>query len=215
MTPEKRTSAALRRLRFDGGSLALDLVATVGRRGADAAHRVERLTDEGTLDRWCAGVGIDLAAGVDRGRLLSELHDLREAAWTVLSAAVRAQPAPDDTMRRIEAWADARTPEPRLVNGPDGPVALVPAHDAAAVCARVARDVLHLLTAPGGRERLRECGSDDCRMVYLVQPGARERRWCSMSQCGNRAKAAAHRARLSRGADAAPGTTATAPARTR
>ena len=46
MATDLRTSTALRKLRFDGGSLVLNLTATVGRRGAGEEHRVERLDGE-------------------------------------------------------------------------------------------------------------------------------------------------------------------------
>ncbi|MFF4768751.1 CGNR zinc finger domain-containing protein [Streptomyces sp. NPDC001255] len=195
MVIEKRTSSALRKVRFDGGSLVLNLTATVGRRGAGAAHRIERLCDVDALGRWCTGVGMEVAPEVDRERLLAELRELREDAWEVLSAVVHEVPVGTSTLRRLEEWASAPVPLPRLVSTSRGPEARTPALGTKGICSRAARDLLFILAEPDARSRLRECASDDCRMIYLVPLGARERRWCSMSQCGNRAKAAAHRAR--------------------
>ena len=42
---------------------------------------------------------------------------------------------------------------------------------------------------------IRSCGASDCTLLFLDRTKAHTRRWCSMSVCGNRAKAAAHRAR--------------------
>ncbi len=48
----------------------------------------------------------------------------------------------------------------------------------------------------GGRpERLRACASETCRWVFYDDSRTGRRRWCDMSSCGNRAKAARHRAR--------------------
>ena len=46
---------------------------------------------------------------------------------------------------------------------------------------------------------VRECEGKKCVLVFLDKTKAHARRWCSMGLCGNRAKAAAHRARASRG----------------
>jgi predicted RNA-binding Zn ribbon-like protein len=45
---------------------------------------------------------------------------------------------------------------------------------------------------------IRPCEGKDCVLVFLDKTKAHARRWCSMALCGNRAKAAAHRARASR-----------------
>ena len=48
----------------------------------------------------------------------------------------------------------------------------------------------------GGRpERLRACADDTCRWVFYDDSRTGRRRWCDMSSCGNKAKAARHRAR--------------------
>ena len=42
---------------------------------------------------------------------------------------------------------------------------------------------------------IRSCEGSGCMLVFLDRTKAHARRWCSMAVCGNRAKAAAHRAR--------------------
>jgi len=44
-------------------------------------------------------------------------------------------------------------------------------------------------------QRIRACEGHDCSLMFLDRTKAHARRWCSMALCGNRAKAAAHRAR--------------------
>jgi predicted RNA-binding Zn ribbon-like protein len=41
-------------------------------------------------------------------------------------------------------------------------------------------------------DRLKECAQGDCRWLFLDLSRNRSRRWCSMEQCGNRAKARRH-----------------------
>jgi predicted RNA-binding Zn ribbon-like protein len=45
---------------------------------------------------------------------------------------------------------------------------------------------------------IRVCEGKGCILYFLDKTKAHARRWCSMALCGNRAKAAAHRARASR-----------------
>jgi predicted RNA-binding Zn ribbon-like protein len=46
---------------------------------------------------------------------------------------------------------------------------------------------------------VRKCGGPTCTLWFLDVSKAHARRWCSMAVCGNRAKAAAHRARARSG----------------
>jgi predicted RNA-binding Zn ribbon-like protein len=52
-----------------------------------------------------------------------------------------------------------------------------------------------LLTA-GEVGRVRACADADCRWLFLDRSRNRSRRWCSMSDCGNRAKARRHYRRV-------------------
>ena len=60
--------------------------------------------------------------------------------------------------------------------------------------ARIAEGVARELSQ-GTPERLRICESAECREVFMDRSRTGKRRWCDMSTCGNRAKAARHRAR--------------------
>lgn len=42
---------------------------------------------------------------------------------------------------------------------------------------------------------VRQCEAHDCTLFFHDQTKSHRRRWCSMASCGNRVKAAAHRAR--------------------
>ena len=60
------------------------------------------------------------------------------------------------------------------------------------------RPLVSELTA-GHPERIRICASDTCQWVFYDTSRTGRRRWCDMATCGNRAKAARHRARQGRG----------------
>ncbi|MEZ0064090.1 putative RNA-binding Zn ribbon-like protein [Streptacidiphilus sp. MAP12-20] len=53
-----------------------------------------------------------------------------------------------------------------------------------------ADDYLRLLAR--GPERIRECAHERCLLTFFDTSQNGRRRWCSMSECGNRAKAARH-----------------------
>ncbi len=49
--------------------------------------------------------------------------------------------------------------------------------------------------ADGSWQRLKACRSDSCRWAFVDHARNRSRQWCSMSVCGNRAKARRFRSR--------------------
>ena len=175
-------------LRFDAGSLSLNLVATVARRFSDP---VERLISVKYLRRWLSSVGLDVDAALT-DEDLARIRRLRESLDELFRCALAG------TQPSTVALAEVNTAAASSVlqlssNG----IGLAVARDAAspldAVMALVAADAISIVT---GHERgdLRVCSADDCRMLYLAH-GRRARRWCSSERCGNRSRVAAHRAR--------------------
>jgi predicted RNA-binding Zn ribbon-like protein len=55
----------------------------------------------------------------------------------------------------------------------------------------IAQSAAELLTSPELKS-VRECEASDCYWLFLDNSRNRSRRWCSMSACGNRAKAHRH-----------------------
>jgi predicted RNA-binding Zn ribbon-like protein len=60
--------------------------------------------------------------------------------------------------------------------------------------ARVADPMVREL-ADGHPNRIRVCANDRCQWVFYDASRSGRRRWCDMTTCGNRAKAARHRAK--------------------
>jgi predicted RNA-binding Zn ribbon-like protein len=55
------------------------------------------------------------------------------------------------------------------------------------------------LLANPSRGVVRECAGDACGWLFLDARRASRRRWCSMADCGNRAKVRRHRERRAAG----------------
>ena len=68
--------------------------------------------------------------------------------------------------------------------------------------ARLAEPLVDEIQA-GNTDRFRICDNETCRWIFYDESRAGRRRWCDMATCGNRAKAARHRARV-KAAAAAP-----------
>lgn len=63
--------------------------------------------------------------------------------------------------------------------------------------ARLAEPLVEAI-ARHATDRWRICANDECRWVFVDESRTGRRRWCDMATCGNRAKAARHRARARR-----------------
>jgi predicted RNA-binding Zn ribbon-like protein len=171
---------------FVTGNLALDYVATVAERGAT---HLEHLVAPEDLAGWIAQAGI-----VD-GRIAVTQADLkrakavREALFALVAATIDGEPAPREALRAVNEAAAAPPPTPVLKDA-----ALRREGDLDAVLSALARTALELL---GGSERarLKWCAGERCTRPFVDRSRGGRRRWCGMAGCGDRAKAAAYRAR--------------------
>jgi predicted RNA-binding Zn ribbon-like protein len=83
-----------------------------------------------------------------------------------------------------------------LVPAPDG-VSLDHRHEGDPVDGAMARlaESIAREVSQGYVDRLRTCANETCRWAFFDTSRTGRRRWCDMSTCGNRAKAARHRQR--------------------
>lgn len=124
-------------------------------------------------------------------------HPVRADAPT-LAALLRAREAltdlrrdPADTGRADAVLAHGRL---RLAASPAGPVERLELDDLACYPAWTA--VRNYLVLIGDRpDRLRQCAHEACVVHFFDTSKNGTRRWCSMTACGNRAKASRHYAR--------------------
>jgi predicted RNA-binding Zn ribbon-like protein len=171
---------------FVTGNLALDYVATVAERGTT---RAEHLAAPEDLAEWIAQAGIvDLPVAVTPAGL-ERAKAVREALFALVEATIEGEPAPRDALRVVNEAAAAPPPTPALQDA-----ALHRDGDLDAVLSALARAGLELLGGPE-RARVKWCAGEDCTRPFVDRSRGGRRRWCGMAGCGDRAKAAAYRAR--------------------
>jgi predicted RNA-binding Zn ribbon-like protein len=144
-------------------------------------------------------------------RELARVHAVRSAMREVVQAVVEHRAPRRGSLDTINRALHARQV-----------IELVPATEGVSVNHRhvgdPVDDALARLAAPlvaeltgGHPERIKFCASDTCSWIFYDESRTSRRRWCDMATCGNRAKAARHRART-KGVGAVDATTESTPA---
>ncbi|MFD8218962.1 CGNR zinc finger domain-containing protein [Streptomyces sp. NPDC059697] len=186
---------------WDGGRVCLDFANTLRRRWR--ATPEETLRNPVDLVLWLQEAGLlapdasapATAAALTSGRRLRETVDR-----AVLTAADGRLPASGDVTLLNRSAAEASRPALQIAIGdgrlePAGTSTL--AADPTAALALIAQDAVDLLLSAEIR-RVRVCGAETCALRFLDRSPAHNRRWCSMSRCGNRTKVRLHQSRARR-----------------
>ncbi len=173
--------------RFRGGSIALDLAATLQGRLKPGPR--ELLTTPQDLDRWLMSAGLVTSPPGATAADLGMAHALREAIFTLAGDLGKQplDPAARGTLNRIAA-----APAAAAVLRADGQAGWE--GSATGLLASLAREAVQLF---GGDEaaHIRQCQSPTCTLFFVDTSRSGDRRWCSMSACGNKAKVAEFRRR--------------------
>ncbi|WP_330184249.1 ABATE domain-containing protein [Nocardia sp. NBC_01503] len=172
---------------FVSGNLALDFIGTVKSRRDRFEDTLETPAD---LDAWAIEANLlDTAPHTDATELERSTR-LREATWRMALAVIAGETIAAADRRLVNEIALGALPGVELTA--DGDVQRSGTGES--VLAAIARSAIELI---GGadRNRVRECGREDCTRLYVDTSRAGSRRWCDMTICGNRAKSAAFRAR--------------------
>ncbi|MFI6322805.1 CGNR zinc finger domain-containing protein [Nonomuraea sp. NPDC050556] len=165
---------------FISGNAGLDFAGTVAHRRTD---HIDLLASPADLATWVVEAALlDSPPSVDS---LDAAVGLREAIYRLATGA-----GLDGDRELLNAFATRPPVEMSL--GADGRV--VRSGDLDAALATVARESVEMLGGPLAA-RIKECGDELCTRLYLDVSRAGSRKWCGMQECGNRAKAAAFRAR--------------------
>jgi predicted RNA-binding Zn ribbon-like protein len=178
-----------------GGRPSLDLVNT--RRDRWRGGR-ETLPEPADLAAWLVGAGLTPTPLRVPQVVLGEARELREAIDAALLAVVGGDRVPATAVAVIDEWLVRAGPRPQLTLGPDGVPLLgerTPADSPRRSLGMVALDAAELLADERQRARLRICAAETCSNRFYDRSPAGARRWCSMTTCGNAAKARRHRAR--------------------
>jgi predicted RNA-binding Zn ribbon-like protein len=170
-----------------GGRQCLNFVGTVKHRHSS---REELLTEPELLSDWAVQGGL-VDAGVDvTGDDLVAAIELREAIYrTVIARLERRRPRPAD-VDLLNELASQPQLTPRLRRTGD----VRREGTTAQLLASLAADLLDLL-AGTDIENVKRCAHPDCTRLYLDASRAKNRQWCGMGTCGNKAKVQAFRAR--------------------
>ncbi len=173
--------------RFRGGSIALDLAATLQGRLKPGPR--ELLATPQDLDRWLMSAGLVTSPPEATAADLGMAHALREAIFTLAGNLGKQplDPSARGTLNRIAA-----APAAAAVLRADGQAGWE--GSAAGLLASLAREAVQLF---GGDEaaHIRQCQSPTCTLFFVDTSRSGDRRWCSMSACGNKAKVAEFRRR--------------------
>jgi predicted RNA-binding Zn ribbon-like protein len=186
--------------------LCLDFANTRYWRGT--ATPSEELHGVGDVVAWCAAkAGLPAARGealqgwaaaqaAAAKTLFAEALRLREAIYRLFHAASgKTAPAPADLAllnRALAQAAERRAIEP--TNAGFGWRVGAGAPSAVQLLTPVLWSAGDLLVSRR-LAKVRHCANPDCEWLFLDDSKSGNRRWCSMSSCGNRAKAHRHYAR--------------------
>lgn len=170
-----------------GGRISVDLLNTSwGPPGAPT----DWLVDDRAVKLFAAGHGLALAAAdIDAARqALVEARGIIQALFeSAIDGEVDGKTAAE--VNGILARSDVR-----FLVADEGPQVAVSSSDTRQRLAVEA--VVDAVAMLGDRpDRIRTCEHADCTLWFLDTSKAGRRRWCSMDQCGNRAKARRHYAR--------------------
>jgi predicted RNA-binding Zn ribbon-like protein len=185
---------------FDAGAVCLDFAHS----GGEGPYAVfETLHTPADLGAWLARPPLDAVVTVPvTSRELTGAKALRQAIWVAAHARADGHPLPADAIATINRAAAAAPLVPEL--DPQTSIAgWAPPVRATQALSTLAREMIELLDGPLA-ERIRECASDDCPLVFVDSSRPNARRWCAMERCGNRHKLRARRER-------AAGSSATTP----
>jgi predicted RNA-binding Zn ribbon-like protein len=174
--------------KFRGGHPALDLAATVAGRLGAAPRDLLAAPDD--LDRWLVAAGLaDTASGATQGEL-SQARSLREALYRLAMSRAEGRDLPDADREQLNGLA--ALPAASLQLDKEGRARL--SGDVCALLAGLARDGVALLGGDAA-DRIRQCDGPPCAVLFVDLSRKGDRRWCSMSACGNKAKVAEYRKR--------------------
>lgn len=198
------------RFDLDGGTVALDFVNTVsGMRGKRAQERLLGYED---LVYWAEQAGLLDRLGAARFYAESERHPrraeeafgrailTREALNDVVVAAVDREPPPETALAIVNAWIAEALAHRRLRPVGRGRFEMFfdDDGDLLSFLRPAALDAGEMLAREMGTGLVRRCemsAEGECGWVFLDTSRNHSRRFCSMKDCGNRAKQRRHQKR--------------------
>lgn len=194
------------RFKFSGGALAPDFVNTLDWRRGDT---IECLTDARAIIDWAVQADIVSQAAAKRlrnamardkaaaARYHAEALDLRELLFSMFRRRAKGDLPGAQQLRVLNDWTQQAWSHRRIARSGGK---LVWSWDKTAatpqtILWQVVESATTILLSDELSNRLRLCDGPGCAWVFLDFSRQQNRRWCSMTVCGNRAKARRHYAR--------------------
>jgi predicted RNA-binding Zn ribbon-like protein len=182
-------------LPFIAGHVSLDFVNTAEGRGQPGVG--EALRTAADLSRWGERRGV-IAAGVIAGAGEGELAaaiEARELLYRLFldrAGGHRAQPT---DLAALDGLASSAYLAAQLDQADDGRLGWSWDRSQLATVRHVAVTAALDLLSQSQAGRLKQCPGDDCGWFFIDTTKRGNRRWCSMSECGQDAKTARRRER--------------------
>jgi predicted RNA-binding Zn ribbon-like protein len=176
-----------------GGAAVLDFVNTVDPRLGPQARDFLKTPDD--LEKWAAYAGIAAGVRVRGAAELGRVLELREALYRIFGAIARDQPPGQADLDVVHATYMQTLAHARLAR--DGGTyrwRVKPSVSVDALLHPLLESALDLLDSNALRH-VKVCDGEECGWLFLDTSRNRNRRWCSMSSCGARAKMRRYRAR--------------------
>jgi predicted RNA-binding Zn ribbon-like protein len=175
---------------FRSGTLCLDFVATLAKRGMGDR---ELLGGPAEFATWLRAAELPATPNPVTQDDLERIIVLREAIHELTRARVDQRDPAGDAVEMVNDVA--RTGTPASLMSPDGRILLAPeASPLEEILAIVARDTVGLFTGRYGN-RIRACIGHDCSLYFVDRSRPGSRRWCAMAACGEKASSATYRQR--------------------
>jgi predicted RNA-binding Zn ribbon-like protein len=190
--------------KFVAGELCLDFANTASWHASDRPD--ETLHSFEDLLEWCRQAGLvkqqaarEMARDARRHPAAARAAwnrsiALREALYRIVVSLVSLEPAPTDDLAALNRALRSTLGHLRLVSAAAGLARTwePPRQSFDAPLRPILESAAHLLTSDR-HLRIGQCADDrGCGWLYIDTTKNRSRRWCDMTDCGNRAKARRH-----------------------
>jgi predicted RNA-binding Zn ribbon-like protein len=186
MTENKTGRRRPAKFELIGGNICLDFINTLDGRSSAQPKELLTILTAAQLDFLYERVHL---MPDESEETLRRARNLREALYAVFSALINTQAAPQGAMERLNGNIHEAALHSRLVQRAG--------HcewqfdeltsNLAGILWPIVRAAADLLTS-SDLPQVRACSSPTCQWFFLDTSKNHHRRWCSMKECGNRAK---------------------------
>lgn len=178
--------------KFRSNALCLNFVASMAG-PFSRPHGVERWTEPLLLEEWVAKAGLPSPESAVTTRQLAEARELREAIYRLATLEMSRERPDHADVELLNRWNRGRPYLPRLDLTARSQSLDTSLHFEE-LMSLVAGDAIDLFTSQHNN-RIKECGSEKCPILFVDRSRAGNRRWCSERPCGFQASSRAYRQR--------------------